>query len=378
MRIYVPNATSYVPNATSSAPRLRAWDESFPPDLTRAHYGCLTALPTNLEASHLAPIAALASAMVSTRAQSARAAASPSAASSSSSSSSPPAASSAASASAAAKAPAAEEAARFRYLTPEGARRILEYKYSGSDASLLYNHVISPLAQQLVDHVIPPRLAPNAITISGLALVILSHAVLLWLAPNMEEDAPRWAYAFAGVSLLLYQVLDVADGKQARKTGNSSPLGLLFDHGCDALNVVVSACTFASTIKLGPSFWVRAGPSTFVSVCQLSHLLSLWIQSLLLLLAPAQVFFMATWEEYYTGTLALPIVNGPNEGLAAMYSIYIGTAIVGPEIWTQPNPIFPQLQNNQAFVIMTFGAAMIQCLFSGAFTFVFRDYGGDR
>jgi len=27
------------------------------------------------------------------------------------------------------------------------------------------------------------------------------------------------------------------DGKQARKTGNSSPLGLLFDHGCDSFIV---------------------------------------------------------------------------------------------------------------------------------------------
>ena len=72
----------------------------------------------------------------------------------------------------------------------------------------------------------------------------------------MEEEAPRWVYATAGLSLLLYQILDVADGKQARKTGNSSPLGLLFDHGCDALNVVISACTFASTIRLGATYWV--------------------------------------------------------------------------------------------------------------------------
>lgn len=72
----------------------------------------------------------------------------------------------------------------------------------------------------------------------------------------MDEEAPRWVYAVAGVSLILYQILDVADGKQARKTGNSSPLGLLFDHGCDALNVVISACTFAATIQSGATYWV--------------------------------------------------------------------------------------------------------------------------
>lgn len=148
-------------------------------------------------------------------------------------------------------------ATTYRYLTEDGAKRILQYKYSGSDASLLYNYVISPLAQKLVDHVIPKSLAPNAITISGLAVVILTHLIMLWYSPNMEEEAPRWVYASAGIALLVYQILDVADGKQARKTGNSSPLGLLFDHGCDALNVVISACTFASTIMLGPNYWVR-------------------------------------------------------------------------------------------------------------------------
>ena len=29
------------------------------------------------------------------------------------------------------------------------------------------------------------------------------------------------------------------------EVGNSSPLGLLFDHGCDALGKASSACTFA-------------------------------------------------------------------------------------------------------------------------------------
>ncbi|KAJ0408409.1 hypothetical protein ATCC90586_009184 [Pythium insidiosum] len=230
---------------------------------------------------------------------------------------------------------------RFRYLTREGAKNIQHYKYSGSDASLLYNYVISPSAQWLVDNVIPETLAPNAITISGLGLVIFSHICMLWFSPNMSEEAPRWVYANAGLCLLLYQVLDVADGKQARKTGNSSPLGLLFDHGCDALNVVISACTFASTVMTGPTYW-----------------------SMLIFLSPAMVFFMATWEEYYTGTLALPIINGPNEGLAIMYSCYFATALVGPAFWRDQNVMLPTLRNNEAFVILLFVSAVGQSLLS--------------
>ena len=44
-------------------------------------------------------------------------------------------------------------------------------------------------------------------------------------------DAPRWVYAFCGLACLAYLHLDCLDGKQARRTGSSSPLGQLFDHG---------------------------------------------------------------------------------------------------------------------------------------------------
>jgi phosphatidylglycerophosphate synthase len=34
-----------------------------------------------------------------------------------------------------------------------------------------------------------------------------------------------------GIGLFIYQSLDAIDGKQARRTGQSGPLGELFDHG---------------------------------------------------------------------------------------------------------------------------------------------------
>lgn len=82
------------------------------------------------------------------------------------------------------------------------------------------------------------------------------------------------------------------------------------------------------------------------------------------------VFFMATWEEYYTGTLALPIVNGPNEGLAIMYSLYLATAFFGPAFWTQSNLLYPALNNNHVFIIITFIAAIGQCFMSGTLQFL--------
>lgn len=52
---------------------------------------------------------------------------------------------------------------------------------------------------------------------------------------KLNFQAPFWAYLQAALGLFLYQTLDAIDGKQARRTGSSSPLGELFDHGCDSM-----------------------------------------------------------------------------------------------------------------------------------------------
>ena len=47
---------------------------------------------------------------------------------------------------------------------------------------------------------------------------------------------PGWTLVTAAVGLFVYQALDAIDGKQARRTGSATPLGELFDHGCDSLS----------------------------------------------------------------------------------------------------------------------------------------------
>lgn len=48
-------------------------------------------------------------------------------------------------------------------------------------------------------------------------------------------DMYIWIYA---VDYGCAQTLDAVDGKQARRTNSSSPLGQLFDHGCDSFSTV--------------------------------------------------------------------------------------------------------------------------------------------
>lgn len=59
---------------------------------------------------------------------------------------------------------------------------------------------------------------------------IMSCRVTKCMCTN-SGDAPRWLYYFNAFSVFWYLHLDCLDGKQARRTKSSSPLGQLFDHG---------------------------------------------------------------------------------------------------------------------------------------------------
>ena len=59
-------------------------------------------------------------------------------------------------------------------------------------------------------------------------------------------------------------MLDNCDGKQARKTGNASTLGLLFDHGCDLLNLLLNTMTVLRIMSVcNYMFFVYLGVTGF-------------------------------------------------------------------------------------------------------------------
>ncbi len=82
---------------------------------------------------------------------------------------------------------------------------------------------------------LPLWMAPNLVTLTGMIIGIATTCILLAYCPLLEGSAPSWAYVVCGVGLFVYQTLDAIDGKQARRTGSSSPLGQLFDHGMSIL-----------------------------------------------------------------------------------------------------------------------------------------------
>eukprot|EP00919_Chromeraceae_sp_WS-2016_P054352 GHVR01129134.1.p2 GENE.GHVR01129134.1~~GHVR01129134.1.p2 ORF type:complete len:100 (-),score=8.76 GHVR01129134.1:1108-1407(-) len=86
----------------------------------------------------------------------------------------------------------------------------------------------------------PDTWVPNIITLVGFIFNVVGNISIAFQFPLKEPVVP-WTLLFFGTCVLIYQTLDNMDGKQARRTGNSSPLGMIFDHGCDAMGVVFLA-----------------------------------------------------------------------------------------------------------------------------------------
>ena len=126
------------------------------------------------------------------------------------------------------------------YIKPEFEHNIRNWKYNAQSDSMYYAHIQSPLCDWIVDRFIPIWVAPNLITLAGFSCIIIPHLLMVALYGN-ETEGPidGWFCVFVGVAFFAYNVLDNCDGKQARRTGTGSPMGMLFDHGLDVTIAVV-------------------------------------------------------------------------------------------------------------------------------------------
>lgn len=116
-----------------------------------------------------------------------------------------------------------------------------------------------------------------------------------------------------GLATLAYLHLDCLDGKQARRTRSASPLGQLFDHGCDALCVHLLLVGIAPTLDVGFVPWSYGGQ-----------------------LAVAGPWLAAHWEEYHCGEMLYG--NGwwgVTEANYTLVALHFVSAIFGPGMWSR-------------------------------------------
>lgn len=177
---------------------------------------------------------------------------------------------------------------RGEVLTAEGVDNIANHKYQAGDYTAL-DRLLNPIWTRMTEGLLPMWLAPNLVTTIGgcfcLVSWLLSTHYLRAAADDDDDDdgvvavIPRWLYVWNGAALIAYYTLDCMDGKQARRTNSSSPLGQLFDHGMDGLCNVSHAQAIQCIVQVPPA---------------LLMLLQCTLQC---------AFFQAQWEEYYTGRL---------------------------------------------------------------------------
>lgn len=162
------------------------------------------------------------------------------------------------------------------YLSSSDLEGLKNYKYVCGEDSV-GEKLIMPFWNWAV-RLLPMWMAPNVVTLLGLGIVVVSSMLYLPFDLKMTDEFPAWTYAVSGLAVFTYMTMDVLDGKQARRTGSSSPLGQMFDHGCDAWS-----CQF---FLYFPIQIFRIGLSPV---------------SALYYFALTGIFFAAQWEEYHTG-----------------------------------------------------------------------------
>ncbi|KAL4236890.1 Phosphotransferase [Mactra antiquata] len=210
--------------------------------------------------------------------------------------------------------------ANNRVLSKEILTGFDKYKYSAVDTSPLSNYVMHPFWNNVVK-LFPRWVAPNVLTLSGSLFLVLSFVSMIYYDLDFYASSrdhpehppiPNWVWLMCAINNFLSHTLDGIDGKQARRTGTSSPLGELFDHGLDSW----------------ASFFI---PVAMYSIFGRGELGVGVFRVYLILVGVNFCFIVSHWEKYNTGILFLPWAY--DFSIVAMNIVYLLTYIFGYEMW---------------------------------------------
>lgn len=163
---------------------------------------------------------------------------------------------------------------------------------------------------------VPASVAPNTLTVAGSLAMVLPTLLQLWLSPTLTATQPWWACLAALLGILVFQTLDALDGKQARRTRSSSPLGSWLDHALDILTIQFVFVGAAASMGLGVN-----GVFCFMLATVLlgSHLLH--------------------WEVHHTRLLYLGNGTSIAEAQCLCMAIHLVTAVLGTGFWQQSTAV---------------------------------------
>jgi phosphatidylglycerophosphate synthase len=191
------------------------------------------------------------------------------------------------------------------FITESGLKQLDKYEYKSGKYTWLDN-ALQPYWEGVIK-LMPLWVAPNMITFIGWIILMSSTIIILYHDLTLHKDIPSWCFFYAAASLWIYSTMDAIDGKQARRTKSSSPLGQLFDHGCD------SFCVTFLIINLGSGAQLNS-----------THLF----------VGSYTAFWIANWKEYNTGVLLTNVGQfGVTETQILAIVMYIVTGVYGQNVW---------------------------------------------
>lgn len=264
----------------------------------------------------------------------------------------------------------------FDYIPASRRANLRLYKYSGADHSLISKYILTPYWNWLVT-LFPLSIAPNTITLSGLALVFLNFLALIYYDPGLEcgtrsklglinspgsstsnllETQSLFGSSFGippsvseaesielGLNLTGNKALDWIPNLLSSRFGSTSSnclppivyifwsISLFAYQSLDAIDGKQARRTSMAG-PLGELFDHGCDALNTTLECLLvSNALNLgrsyW--TITSLIATLSTFYLTTWEEYHTGTLFLSSFSGPVEGILMICGIYLITALMG-------------------------------------------------
>jgi choline/ethanolamine phosphotransferase len=203
------------------------------------------------------------------------------------------------------------------YLSKQQIEALKHHKYSCEGNSLLETYVFQPFWNWLATKV-PLWIAPNLITITGLAFNIVTSLWVIASSPQADKHSvPPYVFVLCALGLFIYQTLDAIDGKQARRTNTASPLGELFDHGCDAVSTIFVSTSLACAVSLG-----TYPPYVFYFFAVLST-----------------YYYVVFWQYYCLGKLIFNVID-VSEALVFSMLMYLVAGVVGPQVFLAPITVF--------------------------------------
>lgn len=224
----------------------------------------------------------------------------------------------------------------FSFVSDDDIDRLRQHKFSSAGYTALDN-LLDPFWLALARQV-PRRISPNMISVVGGACATAA-SVSSVVATRFESPA---LYFLAPLLIFIYMNADAMDGKHARMTSQSTPLGALVDHGIDAFIAFTTGVSVCITVE-----------------SSLSTTLIMWGYVLF-----QSSWFCAQWGELELGSLDQ---RGITEGEFATMFILSLPGLVSLDIMSWSVPSLPIVGVLQLRTVINYGV-IVAC---GAVTVAF-------